>query len=180
MPPQPASHAYYRAKHGVWRGELRLVVTDAAALRVVSPRLFDRLRARATAALFNAVGSLRLDTTLDYQTSGAQGRVVHTTRVSWRGIPLLRGVEQITLHPDGVTATMDRREWAFPWPIPDVDRGARVVVAPAGDAAAYDLTWFGAPLRQITHTVDIDRLRLVQLTSWSRAEVVLERHPRTC
>lgn len=165
------SHHYYASMHGRWRGAFRLVVTDPGALSRLS--LAHRLQARLTALLFRVVGHIRLDTTLDYRASGREGRVLHTTRASWGGFPLLRGEEEIRLHPDGRTGTMSRTEWAVPWPFPLRDGPRPLTVAV--DAAVYELWWMGGPMRQTTRVLAPGRLQLVQETAWSRGEVVLER-----
>jgi hypothetical protein len=168
---EPATHRYYRAMHGSWRGALDLRVTDREAFGRL-PWL-ERARVRTLLATLS-VATIRVDTTLDWATSGPAGLALHTTRMSVAGVPLFRSFEELHLGPDGRSVRI--AGWrSFPPLFAREPQAGEARVEQDALGAAYDFPWFGgARLAQTTRVV-ADGLRIVQRSDWSRGEFVLAR-----
>jgi len=108
-----ANHARFRACVGRWARAFTPDVSDLGALR----------RALGTAAALSlwamarwpaSLGASRLHTTVSYAPGGD---VVHTTCVTWLGLPLMRSRELIMLDPDGrhLRIRGESRSSVTPW-----------------------------------------------------------------
>lgn len=162
----PAPNRAYFDRHvGRWRGRFTFAVTDAEALRRAPLAWMDRARIRVVAS-----ASMRMDTSVSYEGE----TVIHRSAFSQLGIPMLWGVERITLGADGRSFTLaaQHRLAPAPWRVVTFD-GSGEVDASAG-GARYELPFFGVPLTQTTEVRDRD-LWIVHRTAFSRAEVLLRR-----
>ena len=88
-------------------------------------------------------------------------RFVHTTLVRALGVPMMRGVETLTLNPDGATFELSGRSrlTLAPWKKVSVSGPGRVDANTTD--ARYTLTWLGAPVPQ-TSTREGDHVTLRQ------------------
>lgn len=154
---------YYRSLVAGWQGELVFTVGDRAAVRRAGAR------ARMTAFFVRLVPRLRMSTTL---AESAADTFHHTTRVSVGPVVLFTSEETITLAGDGAHFRIDGAQ--CPRVGPNETYAGTGEVSVAADGATYEIAWLGRPLLQRTR-VEGARLRLTQETSWSRAEVLLER-----
>jgi len=152
-----ANDAYYRACVGSWRCPFSPDVSDFPALR----------RALGTAAALGlwgmahwprALGTPRLHTTVRY---APDGDVVHTTRVTWLGFPMLRSREVITLDPDGRHLHMrgESRSSLTPWRVDRIEATGEVNAATT--RASYSIHFMGAEMLQTTLR-EADRVTLTQ------------------
>ncbi len=166
----PPSHRYYRAMQARWRGRLTLAITDRAALARAAMGTFDRLAWRLTAL----AGRPWFETSVDYESGAARNEVVHTTRVRSLGVTLVRGVEILTLDPDGRRFTL-RGEHRFLWAPFGVRRVEGVgEVREAADGASYSFSYLGAAITQTT-CIDGAALVVTRTSAFGRSEVRLER-----
>jgi hypothetical protein len=167
------SHRYYREMAGSWRGRLTLALTDRAALARASMGSLDRFAWRLTSLQARLLGPAWLETSVDVSRI-ADGVVVHTTRLRQLGIVAVRGVETITLDPDGERFTLEgahRFAWA-PWRARAVRGEGRI--RPDAEGASYTLSYLGAIMTQTTRIEGRD-LAIVQTTPFARGEVKLVR-----
>ena len=126
---------YYLACVGRWAAPLQLRVTDAAALRNSGMSLKERWSLHLLARWPRWLGAVSMQTTITVEPSG---EVIHTTVVSWRGLPLQRSVETFTPEMDGISLSI---------------RGGMTGYARATPGATrmeYELLWLGARIRQHT------------------------------
>lgn len=166
--------AYYAPLHGAWTCPFEFVL-DEDALRAAPMHAFDKLRLRMTVWTAKLFGPLRMDTTLDYRTSGDQGVMLHTTRVSKWGFPLMLSRESITMDADGRRFVMRGGLRMIPsyWNIRDFGEGQGVVDETA-TRATYTFDWLGVTMRQETVST-IDTVTITQTTSFSRGVQRLSR-----
>lgn len=166
---EPAE-AYYRKNAGRWRGSVSFALVDRVAFAATRMSFFDRVRLWSM-RLLSSLGPLTMRTSVEIVSATV---VVHTTRLSKWGMPLLVGREVLTLAPDGVSATMACEHRLGPtWGL--VRFAGEVRVADDARRAEYVLgPWFGTTLRQ-TGSIEGDTVRLVQETVFSRSEQVLRR-----
>lgn len=163
---------YFAFHQGRWRGRFSLVITDPRAFREAPIAAIDRARIRALAAFCRLFGFAWMDTRVDCAALDG-GRVIHETRLSRFGVPLLDGREVITPRAGGRSGTMTIHH-RFP---PSRERsweGGEVIIDANEHGAAYDLPWIGGRLRQKTRVVP-DGLLLDQEGPFSYAEVCLMR-----
>src|SRR5204862_7583297 len=104
------SHGYYRAVHGRWRGAFEFRITDPDAFARADMGWLDRRRVRSMATTIGLI----MDTSVDYETRGKDGTVVHTTRISKWGLTLYDVIETFTLDPNGRDVGIAREERVFP------------------------------------------------------------------
>jgi len=152
-----ANHAYYHACVGRWACAFTPEVSDFGALR----------RALGTAAALGlwamtrwpaCLGASRLHTTVSYAPGGD---VMHTTRVTWLGLPLMRSRELITLDPDGrhLRVRGESRSSVTPWRKDRIE--ATGEVSTATTRASYSIRFMGAEMLQ-TAERDAERVTLTQ------------------
>jgi hypothetical protein len=153
--------AYYRAHHGQWRSRYLVSVTSWRAFWAAPMGLLDRLRGLLLPSA-SALG-MRMDTSVDCDIYASRGEVLHTTTLSVWGVPVVRSVEVIVLHADGVHATL-RAPWGE----------GGIEIAEDARSARYTFDWMGGPLVQSTQVVP-EGLRLEQQTAWFRASALLVR-----
>jgi hypothetical protein len=159
----PSPHlAYYRAHHGRWRARISVAITSWRAFWAAPMGPLDRLRGLWMGTVAAWTG-LRMDTSVDCEIYASRGEVLHTTAVSLWGVPLMRSVEVMVLHEDGVHATM-RAVWG----------DGSVEIAPDAQSAHYTFDWMGGPLQQRTRVVP-EGLHIEQQNGWFRANGLLVR-----
>jgi hypothetical protein len=121
------------------------------------------------------LGPLVIETSVDYETNGARGEVVHTTRISKWGMTMYDAVETFTLSPNGKDIAIAREQRAWPSLRRTREVGeSRGEVEPSGTKASYVFPFFGTVMRQ-TGSIEERGVRIVQETDWSRGEQLLER-----
>jgi hypothetical protein len=171
----PTTFATYYAHHeGRWRGRFRLVITDPRAFREAAIPAIDRARIRMMAAICRVLGFAWMHTRVDCAALG-EGRVLHETRFSRLGMPLLVGREVLTPRADGRSGTMTIDHRFPPFGARTWDDGA-VIIDEHAAGAVYDLPWIGGRIRQKTRVVP-DGLVVEQEGPFSHAEVCLMRLP---
>ena len=144
--PPLANHAYYRACVGRWVCPFAPDVSDFPALR-------HALGAAAALGLWamarwpRALGTPRLHTTVSYT---PDGEVVHTTRATWFGLPLMRSRELIKLDPDGRHLRMrgQSRSSMTAWRVDRIEGEGEVNAETT--RASYRIRFMGADMVQTT------------------------------
>lgn len=165
--------SYYRSCHGRWAGELRFSITDVAAFRAAPISWLDRERVWSMALTSQLLGFVWMQTSVDCDVLG-EGRVLHTTRLSRFGIPMLIGREVLLPREDGRSAAMHLEQRLSPTYANHRWDDGEVVVNDDVSGAVYDLPWIGGRMRQVARVVP-DGLVLAQETPFSHGEVVLHR-----
>jgi len=177
MPGNLPSHAYFRANHGRWESPFRFVLTDWAAFWWTPMGFLDRLRVLSMAWLPKLLGPLHIETSVDYESRGELGVVIHTTRLKKAGLTLYDAIETFTLDDNGKDVAIVREQRFSPALSYDREVGERrAEVEPSATRAVYEFPFMGARMRQVG-AIDGHGVRLVQETAWSRAEFFLHRRP---
>ena len=164
------NHDYFRACEGSWACRFSVEVTDFTALR----RAVGLLNAGGLALLARWPGFLgtpRFRTSVAYDPSG---QVVHTTRISWLGLPLARSREVLELDVDGrgVTFLGEFRFLMAPWRVERVEAVGEV--DETASRASYTIQFLGAEMAQSAERL-ADRVTLTQTLPGYRAVQRLER-----
>ena len=126
---------YYRACVGAWRGEVELTLTDVTALAGSGMAMLDRLSVRLMAAWPKWLPRPVMSTSVRFR---GPLEVVHTTTVSWLGVPLQQSEERFDLDTDGRTFEVRGDVIGRG----DIDEHAR--------CGRYELRWRGVDLVQRT------------------------------
>ena len=167
--PTPPNQTYYLACVGQWSCAFDAEVHDFGELR-------------AAIGFVNALGLLlisrwpavRLTTTVSVESPTL---VVHTTKVSWFGLPLVWSREDLVLDEDGqsfqMTSTM--RSLPLPWVVERVEGPGSV--ADDTRSATYHIDMYGAQKLQTTRR-SANQVTLEQVLPGYRAEHPLERVAR--
>lgn len=111
---------------------------------------------RMIAAWPSWLGRFSLETSVAYDGSPS---VVHTTRVRWLGVPMMKSIETIRLAGDAETLTMEGEQRVFPawWSLRPVTGTGHV----ESHRASYSFEWLGVRLEQTTLR-EADRVTLTQ------------------
>lgn len=169
------SHVYYRACEGRWGCDFELEITDLAAFRACPMAWIDRRRVASLVGWRRWTGPFAFVTTVDYASRGAQGEVVHTTKISRWGVDFLASVEVIRLDANGRDFTLRGEQRLWPtgrWRARGLE--GRGQVDAAATRASYDFGWFGTRMQQDTlrHALGVD---IEQRSPWSRGTQRLRR-----
>ena len=116
----------------------------------------DRINLRMIAAWPSWLGRFWLETSVAYDGSPS---VVHTTRVRWLGMTMMKSIETIRLSDDDRTLSMEGEQRVFPawWSGRAVTGSGHV----ESDRARYTFEWLGVRLDQTT-VREQDRVTLTQ------------------
>lgn len=173
--PELPNHAYYRPLHGRWRSPFQFEVTHWGAFWACPMGLMDRLRVLSMTAAPRLFGPLTIETEVDYATRGAQGEVIHKTRITKWGATFLRSDETFSLHKNGrdLAVRGEQRLWPTPWRVQEFV-GGHASIDESGTRATYVLPLLGTQMRQTTQ-VEQDGVRITQETEWSRGVQMLRR-----
>lgn len=169
------NEAYYRANEADWRGVFEFVLTDWPAFRASKMSFLDRLRVLFMAYGPKLLGRFTIETSVRVSMGAPEGDVVHTTRVAKFGMPLMQGVEWVSLDPDGKHARFrcEHREGPTFWKVRRFEGNAEV----AEDAMSVKYTfapWYGTTLHQTGEIRGRDTV-LTQSTAWFRGVQHLQR-----
>lgn len=140
------ARTYYEACLGRWRAPVALTLTDAEVLSRSGMSLLNRLSIHLLARWPSWLWRVQMNTTVSLS---RRGEVVHTTTLSWLGLPLSRTAEVFTLDPDGQHFTV---------------RGSMTGqggIDPTATRGEYTLWWLGVEVRQRTER-DGDRVTVHQ------------------
>jgi hypothetical protein len=162
---------YYQAHEGRWRGRFRCSISAPDAFRDSEIPSIDRMRIRSMVMASDA-GTVLMETRVDCAILGG-GRVLHETKLSVAGFPLLWGREWLTPEEDGRSGTMRIEHRFSPFGGGAWEDG-RVTIDDDCAGATYDLPWIGGRLRQRTRIVP-EGLSLEQDGPFFHGDVVLVR-----
>ena len=167
--------AYYRANEADWAGRFEFVLTNWAAFRACRLGFFDRIRVLFMAYAPKIVGAFTIETSVRVFLGGDRGDVVHTTCVKKFGVPLMKGIEWVSLDADGHHARFrcEHREGPTFWHIRRFEGNAEV----SSDALSAKYTfapWYGTTLHQTGEIVGEETV-LTQHTEWFRGVQRLRR-----
>jgi len=166
----PPNQAYYRACAGRWACRLGGDVRDFSALRG-AVGLINALSLVTLSRWPPFLGTPVLKTSVAFEDSGD---VVHTTAVTWLGVPLVRSREVITLDQDGTRLRMSgqSRFLVAPWRVECVEGVGEIDASTT--RATYQLQLMGTQMLQTTERSD-DAVTLTQTMPGYAAVQPLER-----
>ncbi len=167
---------YYQFVSGNWTGVYRFQVIHWAAMRDAVPTFMDRMRM----TILHWLGTVRIDTTV---VVFLNGRVRHTTFLSFFRIPCLHSTEWFLLNDDGRTFTVQMTQRLAPWIWLDraFPNGVGVVEDP-DVGALYRLPWIGGEIEQYARRVP-SGIELCQNGTWFNGKAYLRRvieQPELC
>ncbi|MCO4764288.1 MAG: hypothetical protein KC502_22440 [Myxococcales bacterium] len=158
--------AYYQSCVGQWRCPMDFRVTDWPTFWRASMGPIDRIRVLSLVLWPSWLGRIYLDTSVS-RVPGANGDgVLHTTRVSWLGICVMRSTERIELDPDGRRFMLIGTRRMMPTYWREESFSAPGVVDQTASKASYTFSWFGTELTQTT-VASPDLVVATQGTAWS-------------
>lgn len=162
-----ASH-YFTKVTGFWSGAYRFQVTDKVIMRAEVPRRVDRLRL----LFLQRLSPVRMDTSVSWL---RQGLVLHTTRITYRGLFCMDSVELFRLHDNGKTFTVEMSQRLAPtsWLTRTFSDG-HGDVDHAASCANYQLPWIGGVISQHAKIVE-QGVELTQTSLWLSGNVLLLR-----
>lgn len=177
---EQASHRYYLANHGLWRGAFDFRVTDWGAFWRARVSLMDRLRVLSMWFLPKLIGAFRMETLLDYRSFGpTENKVLHETRVVKWGMVMMDSHEVFQLDEDGTRVHITGKQWIWPnmwWPKPL--EGSSATIDEAAEVGRYTFSWFGGKLRQQVEITDAG-VTVTQQMDWFEGVQRLERYSET-
>lgn len=159
---------YYAPLHGLWECPFEFEIVSEEALREAPLGALDKLRLRMTVWTAKLLGPLTMRTSVDYETRGEAGVILHTTRVSKWGLTLLASEESFTVDPTNVGAFRMRgglRMIPTYWDMRSFGEGQGTVDDTAS-RATYTFDWLGVTMRQAT-VATRDAVTLTQTTPFS-------------